>query len=567
MGESIKASLSEKISVSNDAAPKTDPNWVPVLEAPVFKSRKLRVVCIGAGYSGLMLAWKWKYETPMDDFIDLVIYDKNPDVGGTWLVNRYPGVACDVPAHIYTFSFEPNPDWSSFYATGPEIWDYIKRTTKKYKLDERVQLNSNVTSSVWDGEKGKWKIKVTQDGRTIDEEADVLINATGLLSKWRWPDIKGIDSFEGIKVHSAAWDQNLDWTGKRVAVIGNGSSAIQILPQMQPKAAKITNFIRTPTWISSNYAAEFTPEGKNFQYTEEQKRNLRENPDQLFEMRRKIEHSFNQFFYALLVGTEQQKAVAISFKKMMETRLNNNPELCAQLIPEFKVGCRRLTPGEGYLEALQAHNVDIEYAPIERFTEKGIKTTKGEYEFDIIVCATGFDVSFVPHWELVGKRGVTLNNQWKDEPTAYMSTCAPNMPNYFMFNGPNCPVGHGSLLACMEWTAEYILKWCKKIASEDIKSVTVNEAATAEFNIYSQEFLKRTVWASGCRSWYKNNKVDGKVTAMYAGSILHFKEMLENFRTEDFDYEFNSSNRFRFMGNGLTRLEERGEDLSFYVKK
>lgn len=332
-----------------------------------------------------------------------------------------------------------------------------------------MQFNSNVISSIWDHESGKWKIKVDQNGTIIEDEAEVLINATGLLSKWRWPDIKGLDSFKGSKVHSAAWDQSLNWENKRVAVIGNGSSAIQILPQMQPKAAKIVNFIRTPTWISSNYAAEFTPDGRNFDYTEAQKQELRDHPEKLFEMRKKIEHSFNQFFYALLVGTPQEKAVAKSFREMMETRLNNDPELCAKLIPDFKVGCRRLTPGEGYLEALQEKNVRIEFGKIEEITETGIKHTNGEDEFDIIVCATGFDVSFVPHWELVGKGGIRLADQWREDPAAYMSICAPNMPNYFIFNGPNCPVGHGSLLACMEWTAEYMLRWCKKIASEDIK--------------------------------------------------------------------------------------------------
>ncbi|KAJ4152243.1 hypothetical protein NW754_004038 [Fusarium falciforme] len=240
---------------------------------------------------------------PASDFIDLAIYEKNTDVGGTWLENRYPGVACDVPAHIYTFSFEPNPDWSSFYASGPEIWNYIKRTTEKYNLDERVQFKSRVISSIWDDIAGKWKLKIEHNGHVIEDEADVLINGSGILDKWCWPDINGLDSFQGKKMHSAAWDTSLDWTDKRVAIIGNGSSAIQILPQMQPYAARIVNYIRTPTWISSNYLAEMTPEGRNFQYTDDQKREFRENPEKLFELRRLIEHYFNKTFIAFLVGT------------------------------------------------------------------------------------------------------------------------------------------------------------------------------------------------------------------------------------------------------------------------
>ncbi|KAH7021896.1 hypothetical protein EDB80DRAFT_744547 [Ilyonectria destructans] len=552
---------------NHEPAAKPPSNWVPIVESPVYKPRKLRLICVGAGYSGLMLAYKWKHQIPMEDFVDLAIYEKNSDVGGTWLENRYPGVACDVPAHIYTFSFEPNPDWSSLYASGQEIWEYIKRTTKKYNLDERVQFNSKVVSSIWDDQIGKWKVKVNQNGTIIKDEADVLVNGSGFLNKWRWPDISGLKSFKGKLVHSASWDSSLDWIGKRVALIGNGSSAIQILPQLQPKASRVTNYIRTPNWISSNFSADLTPEGKNFQYTEEEKKEFRENPEKLFQLRKMIEHNFNQFFYAMLADSPQQKVISKEYKKNMEARLNHDPELCAKLIPDWRVGCRRLTPGEGYLEALQTSNVAIEFAKIEGVTEKGVKTANGMEEVDIIVCATGFDVSFTPQWELVGKGGIRLADQWQGEPEAYFGICAPNMPNYFIFSGPNSPVGHGSLLSVMDWSADYILRWCRKIATEDIKSAVVGEVATADYNTYTQEFLKRTVWASGCRSWYKGNNGEGKVTAMYAGSILHYKEILESFRTEDFTFEYNSPNRFKFWGNGLTIREEKGEDLGFYVYK
>ncbi|KAF5003101.1 hypothetical protein FDECE_10336 [Fusarium decemcellulare] len=540
-------------------------NMVPVLDKPLHMPRKLKVVCVGAGFSGLMLAYKWKYEYHMDDFVDLNIYEKNSDVGGTWLENRYPGVACDVPAHIYTFSFEPNPDWSSFYASGPEIWEYIKRTTAKYSLDERVQFNSKVVSTVWDDRKGKWIIKVQQDEIVTQEEADIVINGSGFLNKWKWPDIKGLESFRGRILHSAAWDVSLDWTAKRVAVIGNGSSAIQIVPQMQPGAARIVNYVRNPTWISSNYAAEFTPDGKNFEYTEEQKESLRKDPKTLWAMRKDIEQGFNAFFYALLEDSPQQKAVYKEFRKTMEERLNHNPELIAKLIPSWKVGCRRLTPGDGYLEALQAPNATVEFSEIQEITENGIKTVTSTDEFDIIVCATGFDASFSPSWDLRGKGGVCLTEQWREQPEAYFGICVPNMPNYFIFNGPNSPVGHGSLLAVMEWTADWILKWCRKIASQDIRSVCVSSEATDDYNVYSQEFMKKTVWSSGCLSWYKNEH--GRVTAMYAGSILHYKEMLESFRTEDFHFEYGGSNRFRFMGNGMTIREANGGDLAYYLAR
>jgi cation diffusion facilitator CzcD-associated flavoprotein CzcO len=185
-----------------------------------------------------------------------------------------------------------------------------------------------------------------------------------------------------------------------------------------------------------------------------------------------VEISFNQFFYALLNDSPQQSAVHDIFSKMMIDRLNGRSDLIEKLVPKWKVGCRRLTPGDGYLEAIQMPNSTCDFDPIIRITEKGIETQKGVEEFDIIIAATGFDVSFKPSFELIGANGKLLDKEWADDPQAYFGTCAPGMPNFFIFNGPNCPVGHGSLLAVMEWTAQYILRWAKKIASEDIRYVS-----------------------------------------------------------------------------------------------
>jgi len=296
-------------------------------------------------------------------------------------------------------------------------------------------------------------------------------------------------------INRVSRDESCNWDGKRVGVIGNGSSAIQIVPQIQKTAEKLVNYIRSPTWISSNYAAQYTKDGRNFTYTEEQKRELREKPEELLKMRKSIEHgyvmlytlrhgrrcvtltnrdSFNQFFYALLNDSPQQLAVHEAFSKMMLDRLNGRKDLIEKLVPEWKVGCRRLTPGDGYLEALQEPNTRCDFDPIIRITEKGIETSNGVEEFDIIVAATGFDVSFKPSFELVGANGKRLDHEWADNPEAYFGTCAPGMPNYFIFNGPNCPVGHGSLLAVMEWTAQHMLRWAKKIATEDIGWVSHN---------------------------------------------------------------------------------------------
>ncbi|CCT66582.1 related to monooxigenase [Fusarium fujikuroi] len=545
-------------------------NWVPMREGPSFQPRKLKVVCIGAGYAGLMLSYQYKHgDSPLDQFIDLKIYDKNDDVGGTWLVNKYPGVACDVPAHIYTFPFEPNPSWSQFYATGPEIWSYIKNTSDKYKLQEPVILNSEVISSVWDDGAGKWHLEIQhgQSREITHEEADLVINATGFLSKWTWPRIPGLERFKGKLAHTAAWDTSLDWSGKTVAIIGNGSSAVQVLPQMQPTAARIVNYARSPLWISSAFASEFTPEGKNFTYTDEEIQAFKDDKEMFFQLRHSIEHSFNKFFKVSIKDSPEQQAAFQLFKSKMEEALNHDPDLCARLIPTFQVGCRRLSPGENYLQALQQDNVTLQNEAIQEIVEGGIRSLTKTEEFDIIVCATGFDVSFVPGFKVVGQNGISLAEQWKDAPEAYFGVFAANMPNFFTINGPNTPLAHGSLLAVMSFTVDYIARWVRKISTQNIKSVQVRQDALDDFNVYTQELMKKTVWTGDCRSWFKKGKADGRVTAMYPGSVIHYKEILDEFRTEDFVFTYTGGNRFQFMGNGLTFREKNDGDLAWYMRR
>ncbi|KAK4868954.1 hypothetical protein LT330_006563 [Penicillium expansum] len=497
--------------------------WVPLLQEPAYKPRRIRIVCAGAGYSGLMTAYEVKYNKALEGFIDLTIYDKNEDIGGTWLENRYPGVACDVPAHIYTFPFEPNPDWSTFYASGPEIWSYIKRTSDKYGLAEHVQLQSKVVQATWNEPSSKWRLKIRQDSEEKEDECDILIDGSGFLNNWNWPSIEGLHDFKGELVHTANWNPSIDVTGKKIAVIGNGASAIQVLPQLQKTAAQLTNYIRTPTWIFSNHAAELTKDGTNFAFTEEEKKEFRDNPASLVELRKEIERSEDNFFNVFFKDSAAQKAAFAQAHASMQERLGKDQELCDKLVPHYELGCRRATPGDGYLEALREKNARVNVNTIVQITESGIQTTHEHTKFDIIVCATGFDGSFRPSWTVQGRNGHQLNLAWSDSPEAYFGIAAANTPNYFIFNGPNSP-----------------------------------------------EFLKRMVWSGSCRSWYKNGKSDGRVTALFAGSRLQFREftseILESFRTEDFDIEYGSVNRFRFMGDGRTLGEAGGEDLSYRME-
>lgn len=260
-----------------------------------YQARRLRVVCIGAGFSGLILAYKLKHEQPLD-FVDFTIYEKNPEVGGTWFENIYPGVGCDIPAHSYIFPFEPNPSWSRCYVGGPEIEKYILDTVHKYGLKDQIVFKTRVIKSIWNEERGKWEIELKGNNGTVHDEADVLINASGILNRWKMPDIDGLDQFSGKLLHTAAWDKTYDWTGKKIAVIGNGSSALQIVPALQPKAAKIVNFVRHPTWVSVNLCPDITKDGMgtDFEYNEEERAKFGEDPAAFLKYRKRIECSYVQ---------------------------------------------------------------------------------------------------------------------------------------------------------------------------------------------------------------------------------------------------------------------------------
>ncbi|KAE8162972.1 putative flavin-binding monooxygenase [Aspergillus tamarii] len=529
-----------------------------------FTPRKLRVVCIGAGISGLNVAYKLKHERPLD-YVDLTIYEKNPEVGGTWFENIYPGVAC------YQFPFAPNPAWSSYYASGKEIQEYIVNTADKYDLREKIKFNTKLVKAIWSKTQGKWKIQLQQGELVLEDEADIVLDGSGVLNQWKWPDIEGLETFKGKLLHTAHWDPEYNYEGKKIAVIGNGSSGIQVIPSLQGKAAKLVNYIRHATWITPNLCGQLTRDGMgtNFQYTEEEKQRFRDNPEEFLEYRKSTEGSVNSVYNIMISGSEENKAMHEWVQGVMRSRLSKNPELVKTLIPTYEIGCRRVSPGEGYLEAIQENNARVTLSKINRITPNGIEADEGEEEFDLIVCATGFNNSFIPPWELVGRDGRRLAEEWKDKPEAYFATCAAGVPNYFIFGGPNYPVGHGSLPAALYFSAGYMLDWIEKIATEDIKSVVVKDSVVHAYNKFAQETLKRCVWSKGCSAWYskRNEGADNTVTAMYPGSVLHFQACMEKLRPEDFEIQYNTSNPFRFMGNGQLAFERTpGADLAPYLK-
>ncbi|CAG8063401.1 unnamed protein product [Penicillium nalgiovense] len=549
---------------------------IPLWDVPSYSvPRKLRVITIGAGFSGLTFAYKLRYENPeMEKIVSNTIFESRSDIGGTWLVNTYPGVQCDVPSHIYAFPFDPNPDWGHYYSSGAEIQEYIQKTVKKWGLDRDVQLNSKVVGLYWLEHLAQWKVTVEQNGLQRDEYADVVISAQGFLNSWKWPDIPGLHDFKGHKVHSASWDHAYDYSHKRIGIIGNGSSAIQILPQLAKlEGTEIISFQRSPTWVVSRTdpgkLLGRPNSGSNPAYTEEERKRFLEEPEAHHKYRKSLIHAFNKGFSMYLKNSQENIAAQEFAARQMAEKLQHDPELCAKLIPNWEVGCRRITPGAGYLESFLQPNVQLKQSSIAEITEDSVITTDGvKYPVDVVVCATGFDVSHCPYYPVSGRDGVSLADKWADEPESYLSLACPGMPNYFIFTGPNAVVGHGSLIEALGWTADYMIKWMEKIASEDISSIEPKQSAVDNFIAYGDRVHETLTWTGGCRSWYKKNRVNGRVTATFPGSALLYRRMISDIRGEDWDIRYRSPNKFRFMGNGFMEYEcGETNDLAWYVKQ
>ncbi|KAF7185276.1 putative sterigmatocystin biosynthesis monooxygenase stcW [Pseudocercospora fuligena] len=560
-------SSSRSAYISKITIPLNDtPAWTP--------TKKLRIAIIGAGYSGMVMAQKLqhKYQEEMSKLLDFVIYEARDSVGGTWHANTYPGVRCDVPSMIYCFPFETNPEWNNFFSTGGEIQEYFVRAVKKWELEKYVKFEHRVVDARWEEGEAKWRLKVQHGRETFDDGVDILISARGFLSTWRWPQILGIHDFEGKKVHSAEWDHSYDYSNKRIAVVGNGSSGIQILPEMaRLPGTTVTSFQRGPTWIVSRHQPAKLmgrdDPNPNPEYLPEEKARLR-NPTEMKKYRKNIQGTMNKNFRLFKKGSEYNAEMTEFATKQMAEKLNHDPVLCEKLIPKYELGCRRITPGSGYLEAFTQSNVHLTNSEIASISVDGIHTQDGTFHpIDVLVCATGFDISQVPTFPLIGRDGISLAEKWKDEPESYISLACPDMPNMFFFTGPNATVGHGSLIFSLDWSAEYMLRWIRKMAQEDIASIAPKQEVVNEFCRYSDQIHKTLTWTGGCRSWYKANRVNGRVTATFAGSAILYEKLVNaELRGEDFDIRYRSANRWRFLGNGFTQYElEPGNDLAYYI--
>ncbi|PGH14607.1 hypothetical protein AJ79_02942 [Helicocarpus griseus UAMH5409] len=571
----------------------TDKPQIPeLLEQWHSQPMPIRIVHVGAGATGLCAAYKM--ERQLTNY-ELVCYEKNPDVGGTWYENRYPGCACDVPAHIYTYTFEPNPEWTSYYAYAPDILKYFKGFCEKYNLQKYVALNHKVLSARWLEEKGQYEVLVEHGDKTFKDYAHIFMNGSGLLNKWRWPDIDGLGSFKGSLIHSANWDDSVELEGKRVAVLGTGSSAIQIIPKagslpLCDLNRPINYYRRGNTWIAppmprvkvevsseadketgltnGDHKEESDIDVSQYFYKTHEIDRFRSDPDYLLHYRKQIEYGINAGFSVFYKGSELSQLSRQYMIDSMTRRLKNHPELTKRLIPTWPVGCRRLTPGDGYLEALIESNVQPIYDEIVLANEKGVTTGDGKvHELDVIVCATGFDMAWTPHFELYGVEGIRIQDEWSSWPLCYLGIAAPGFPNYWVMNGPRGNLANGTVLPCLETQIDYIIAAAKKIQSDRICALEIRRDITERLDMYIDKWHERGVWTADCRSWYKNNTKDGKPRC-WGGSSMHYLKTIRYPRWEHYNFRYVDDNPWAFLGNGQTKgeVEREFEGMTPYLR-
>jgi cation diffusion facilitator CzcD-associated flavoprotein CzcO len=466
-----------------------------------------RIVIVGAGMSGLLMGMRLEAA----GFDGFTIYEKADRVGGTWRDNTYPGLVCDVPAALYTYAGRTNPDWSHRFARGDEIQRYLERTADEAGLSRSIRFGEEVVRAVFDG--AQWQIETARGTRTT---ADVLITATGFLRRPRYPEIAGIESFAGTLFHSARWDHGATLAGKRVGIIGTGSSGVQIAPAIVASVGKLSVFQRTPPWL-----LPFPDQAYSRAHQVRRRR--------LPALDRLAYHAFGLMFeWTFARAVIGNRVLQGCFAQLCRLNLRlgvKDPALRARLTPRYRTGCKRLMFSSAFYPALQRPNAELVDAPIARIEPQGVVTADGRlHPLDVIVLATGYHAhDYMRPIEVTGQRGLALADAWKNGPEAYLTVAIPGFPNLFMLIGPRSPVGNFSLIAVAETQADYIVQLIREMAEGRAAALQPTRAATARFNDETRRALQGTVWMTGCRSWYLGE--DG-LPDVWPWTIARFRRVL-----------------------------------------
>ncbi|MER5944752.1 NAD(P)/FAD-dependent oxidoreductase [Streptomyces sp. NPDC001904] len=468
----------------------------------------VRVAVIGSGFGGLGAAVRLRRE----GITDFVVLERAGTVGGTWRDNSYPGCACDVPSHLYSFSFAPNPDWPRTFSGQERIQEYLEGVADTFRLRPHIRFDSEVKQARWDSEKLWWEVETAQGTLT----ADVVVSATGPLSDPKVPDIKGLDTFPGKVFHSARWDHDYDLRGKRVAMIGTGASAIQIVPAVQKEVGKLTLFQRTPPWVMPRADRAITRAERwlhrQLPFTTQARRGL------LWGIRELQVQAFTK--------RPDELGVVERLAKRNMYRAIKDPALRAKLTPDYRIGCKRILLSNAYYPALAQPNVDVVASGLAEIRGNTLVAADGtEAEVDAIVFGTGFHVTDMPIAErVVGADGVSLAESWKGGMAALRGATAAGFPNFMTVIGPNTGLGNSSMILMIESQLNYLADYMRQLTVLGGRvALTPRETAVAGWNNRVQDRMTRTVWnTGGCDSWYLD--ANGRNTTVWPGTTTEFRQ-------------------------------------------
>jgi cation diffusion facilitator CzcD-associated flavoprotein CzcO len=470
-----------------------------------------RIAIVGSGFAGLGMAIRLK-QSGNHDF---VVLERAGDVGGTWRDNTYPGCQCDVPSHLYSFSFAPNPDWSRTFSMQPEIWDYLRRCAEEYGITPHIRFGHELQEASWDEEDRRWRLQTSGGAFS----ADVVVSGVGGLSEPRIPPIPGLNAFEGAAFHTAAWNHAHDLTGRRVAVVGTGASAIQVVPSIQPRVAQLHVFQRTPPWVMPH---------SDRPVSKAERRLYRRLPAAQLAMRAAIYWARETFVLPFMHPRLSALPERIALRHL--ERQVHDPELRRKLTPSYRIGCKRILLSDDYYPALTQPNVEVVTDGIGEVRESSIVSEDGtEREVDTIVLGTGFRVVDMPVAERVrGRDGRTLAEVWRGSPQAHAGTTIAGFPNLFMLTGPNTGLGHNSIVFMIESQISYVMDCLRAMERRGIGAVEVRTEAQAAFNEDVQRRLSGAVWSTGgCSSWYLD--ASGRNSTLWPGTTWRFRRQVRRF--------------------------------------
>lgn len=478
-------------------------------------SHPVRVAVIGAGMSGILAAIRLR-----EMGIGCVVFEKADRIGGTWRENTYPGLSCDVPAHAYTYSFARNPDWTRWYAEGPEIQRYFERIADEYGVLPMVRFGDEVTRLEFVD--GGWDLTTAAGHR---DRFEVVIAATGVLHHPSIPHFEGIESFAGASFHSARWDHTVPLDGRRVGVIGTGSTAVQITSALVPRVERFDLFQRTAQWV---YPAP------NPTYSEAERAAFRADPVAFEQLVQRLRTSMIERIVSAVTDVNSPQLAQVEQLCQQHLDTVRDPELRRRLTPPYKAMCKRLVMSGDFYEAIQQPNAHLVTAPIERVEPAGVRTSDGElHELDVLVLATGFHPDrFIRPTTVLGRDGVDLDDVWADGPVAHLSVTVPGFPNFFMLNGPNGPVGNFSLIEVAELQLGYSLQVVEGIRRGDYREASPTPEATARFEAERRAAAATTVWVTGCDSWYLDRH---GVPASWTFSHTRFADEMARPQLADYD--------------------------------